>query len=104
MVTSYARIFMSQFKNIPNFNLYYSDTDSVDIDKDLDPKYIGNNLGQMKLESLFDEVVYLAPKVYAAKVGNEDLVKIKGLKNPISFEEMKSLLIKENKLEATHEK
>lgn len=28
-ITAYARIFMSQFKNNPNFNLYYSDTDSA---------------------------------------------------------------------------
>jgi hypothetical protein len=104
MVTSYARLIMSEFKNNPNFNLYYSDTDSIDIEQEIDPKYIGKELGQMKLECIFDEVVYLAPKVYGARLNNEDLVKIKGLKNPITFEEIKSLLIKDSKLQTHHDK
>jgi DNA polymerase family B len=110
MVTAYARIFMSQFKNNPNYTLFYSDTDSIDLDVKLDLKYVGKDLRQMKLENVFEEAVYLAPKVYAAKVFNEelnkteDLVKVKGLKNPISFNEMKELLIKDSNLQTKHEK
>jgi hypothetical protein len=57
---------MSKFKTRNDFNLYYSDTDSIDIDKDkaLDPKFIGPELGKMKLEHIFDDAIYLAPKVY----------------------------------------
>jgi hypothetical protein len=34
-ITSEARVYMSNFKNNPNFKLYYSDTDSIVIDKPL---------------------------------------------------------------------
>jgi len=53
---------MAQFKNIDNYNLYYTDTDSIYIDKPLDSKFIGPNLGQFKLENIFQEGVFLAPK------------------------------------------
>jgi hypothetical protein len=126
-ITSYARIHMSQFKsNNSNFKIFYTDTDSIDIDKPLDNKFIGNELGKMKLEHIFKEVVFLAPKVYAGtfKHNNEllELIKIKGFKinkfplshnNKIeiennninlSFKKMKELLIKNNNLEMKHEK
>jgi len=41
---------MSQFKNNPDFNLYYSDTDSIVINKPLSDHLIGNKLGLVKLE------------------------------------------------------
>jgi hypothetical protein len=41
-ITAYARIHMSQFKNNPNFNLFYNDTDSIYIDRPL-PKYLVDN-------------------------------------------------------------
>lgn len=34
-VTAYARIFMSIFKNNLDYNLYYTDTDSIFVDKPL---------------------------------------------------------------------
>jgi len=34
-ITAYARIHMSQFKNNSDYNLFYSDTDSIYIDKPL---------------------------------------------------------------------
>ena len=39
-VTANARIYMSQYKNNPDFNLYYSDTDSLLIDKPLSPELV----------------------------------------------------------------
>jgi hypothetical protein len=33
-ITSYSRIHMTQFKNNPKINLYYTDTDSIYIDED----------------------------------------------------------------------
>src|SRR5882762_5803605 len=47
-ITSYSRIYMTHFKNNDNYNLYYTDTDSIYIDKPLDPKFIGTKLGQFK--------------------------------------------------------
>nr|YP_010384622.1 hypothetical protein NDC34_mgp04 [Russula rosea]UHA57021.1 hypothetical protein [Russula rosea] len=57
-ITAYARIHMSQFKNNPNFNLYYSDTDSIYIDRAL-PEYLVNSkvLGKMKLEYILDDAI-----------------------------------------------
>jgi len=48
-ITAYARSFMSFFKNSSNFHLYYSDTDSILIDKVLPDLLVGKALGQLKL-------------------------------------------------------
>ncbi|OAX30510.1 hypothetical protein K503DRAFT_705180, partial [Rhizopogon vinicolor AM-OR11-026] len=63
-VTAGGRLWMAQFKNNPNYKLYYSDTDSIIIDKPLSDDKIGNNLGQVKLECTIKKAVFLAPKVY----------------------------------------
>jgi DNA polymerase type B, organellar and viral len=75
-ITAYSRIHMSNFKNNPCFNLYYSDTDSIDINKKLSEQFIGTELGKMKFENEFKEVVYLAPKVYGW-INNENKKKKK---------------------------
>jgi len=48
----------------------------------------------MKLEAILEEAVYLAPKVYGGRTRDSEYVKVKGLKNPISYNELKSLLKK----------
>jgi len=53
---------MSHFKNKDDYKLYYTDTDSIYIDKPLDSKFIGSELGQLKLENVFNEATFLAPK------------------------------------------
>nr|WVH38150.1 DNA polymerase [Poriella subacida] len=63
-VTAYSRIYMSKFKNSNDYNLYYSDTDSLFIDKNLPESLIGDKIGQFKLEYSFKEVVFLGPKIY----------------------------------------
>jgi hypothetical protein len=108
-VTAYARVYMSQFKNSDKYTLYYSDTDSIDIDKPLDSTLVGAELGMMKLEHIFEEATYLAPKVYGGivkedKFPEHELIKVKGLKNPISFQELKFLSNKDSKLEIGQEK
>ena len=71
---------MSAFKNNPNFNLYYSDTDSIVIDQELGPKAIGDKLGQFKLEHRISRAAFLAPKVYSfVTFEGEQVVKIKGV-------------------------
>jgi len=103
-VTGYSRIHMSQFKLMRGINVFYSDTDSIDLDKPLDPKFIGSEIGKMKLEQIFKKVVYLAPKVYGGVTSEYEYIKIKGLNNPISFDELSSLLVKDSKLEIPQEK
>jgi len=85
VVTASARIHMSQFKTDKSLNIYYTDTDSICIDQELDPKFIGNDLGKMKLEHIFDDAVFLSPEMYGGKNKDYQYVKIKGLKNSIPF-------------------
>jgi len=107
-ITAYGRIHMSQFKNDM---LYYSDTDSIAIEGELDTKYIGKELGKMELEKKYYKVLYLSPKVYIGlkldENNNETLsAKIKGVKNiskykdvskkipDLTFDRVKKLLLK----------
>lgn len=95
---------MSEFKTMDDITLFYSDTDSIDINKPLDPKYIGTGLGKMKLEHVFDDAIFLAPKVYGGITPSYEYVKVKGLKNPVSFNQLKPLLIKDANLKISQEK
>lgn len=50
-ITAYARIYMNQFLQNPNYKVFYTDTDSIVTDKPIDSKYIGTALGQFKYAS-----------------------------------------------------
>nr|YP_009690258.1 hypothetical protein PPIT_000142 [Porodaedalea pini]QEG57038.1 hypothetical protein PPIT_000142 [Porodaedalea pini] len=106
-ITSYARIHMSYLKNIAQLcglSILYMDTDSLSLNGKLDPNYIGTELGKLKLEHVFNEVVFLSPKVYAGKTDTYEYVKVKGLKNHISFDQMKPLLNKDESLKINQDK
>jgi DNA polymerase type B, organellar and viral len=103
-VTASARIHMSIFKANTKLEILYSDTDSIDLEEPLESKYVGTKLGEMKLEHIFDEAIFLGPKMYGGKTSEYEYVKIKGLKNPISFDELKPLLKKGSSLEVEQEK
>lgn len=99
---------MSNFKNLDNITLYYTDTDSVDFDKPLTEDLIGKSLGKLKLENVFKEAVYLAPKVYGAIIiknkKDKQYVRVKGLKNPVMYNELLPLLNKDYKISVKNEK
>lgn len=79
-ISSYARIHMTKFKNNPEFNLYYSDTDSIYVDKPLHPVFVGAEIGELKLENTFKEAIFLAPKVYSGVLDDgKEITKVKGL-------------------------
>jgi hypothetical protein len=108
-VTAYARIYMSQFKNNNNFNLYYSDTDSIVIDKELPKDHISKELGFLKLEHKIKRGVFLAPKVYALETEDgKSIVKVKGLsdeiQDQIDIDVIKRLLFKDSSMEFSQEK
>jgi DNA polymerase type B, organellar and viral len=86
-ITAYARIHMSQFKNNHNFNLYYSDTDSIYIDRPLSEHLVNSKvLGLMKLEYILVEAIFLAPKVYYLETEDgKTIYKVKGLKHEIEL-------------------
>src|ERR1700679_4339508 len=85
-------------------NIYAIDTDGIKIDCYLDIDEVHNKeLGKMKYEYTFIEGVFPAPKVYGGilekpyKKYEKELVKIKGLKNPIDYNQLK-LILKKNEL------
>ena len=86
-ITAYARIHRSQFKNNPNYNLYYTDTDSEYFDGPL-PDYMINSkkLGLMKLENTCNKAIFLAPKVYYLETEDGKIIyKVKGLKHEVEL-------------------
>jgi hypothetical protein len=79
-VTSGARMIMSNVKNREEFDLYYTDTDSIVINKPLPSEMVGSSLGQFKLEHEITKAVFLAPKVYGFETSDgQEIVKIKGV-------------------------
>lgn len=102
-ITSYARVHMSVFKNSDHFTLYYSDTDSIVIDRQLPEDLVGTFLGQMKLEYIIQKAVFLAPKVYGLITEDgQEVIKIKGINpsaaksNGIGFTQLSELLLEDS--------
>lgn len=100
-ITAGARVFMSAFKNNGLYTLYYSDTDSIIIDRLLNPKLVGSALGQLKLEHIIERAVFLAPKVYGlVDVDGTETIKIKGVTSDvtsnININDLEKLLIKDS--------
>jgi hypothetical protein len=108
-VTASGRMWMSTLKNNPNFNLYYSDTDSVAVDKPLPGFMIGEALGQFKLEYIIERAVFLAPKVYGLiTTDGDEIIKIKGINNEIvpdiHINDLEKLLVLDSSKEFMQEK
>jgi hypothetical protein len=100
-ITAGARIQMSYFKNNPNFNLYYSDTDSAVIDQQLPESMVGKELGLVKLEYAIKKAVFLAPKVYGlVTVDGDEIIKVKGVTEEVTSNltvgDLENLLILDN--------
>lgn len=69
--TAYSRITMSQFKNLPDNPLLYSDTDSVILEYPLTPQLKAQHVsttgeaGKLKFEGRWTDFVVRGPKTYA---------------------------------------
>jgi DNA polymerase elongation subunit (family B) len=87
-ITAYSRIHMSQFKNNPDINLYYTDTDSIYTDSDIDESFISNTiLGKLKVENICDKAIFLGPKLYCLLTESGKFIhKVKGLNRDVSLE------------------
>jgi hypothetical protein len=107
-VAAYARMYMAEFKIKYKDNLYYSDTDSLILDCELPQEYVGNALGQFKLEYLVEKGVFLGPKLYAIQVIEDgvlkDIVRVKGYKDKVSFNQLFNLLSPHSELVLNQEK
>lgn len=102
-ITAYARIHMSQFKNNSDYNLYYTDTDSIYIDKPLPVDLVNDKiLGKMKLENILKKAIFLAPKVYYLETEDGKVIyKVKGLSHNINLtlDDFTNLLYKDTILQ-----
>jgi hypothetical protein len=82
MVTSYAACFIHKFLNLPNNECYYSDTDYAVLEKELDPKYVGDELGQFKYLGKIKRGYFIGPKLYCIVFEYEKkIIKYKGIDN-----------------------
>lgn len=96
-VTAYGRIHMMRFKL--DDSSYYTDTDSIFLDKPLDPKYLGDDLGLMKDElsgKVIDEAYFLGIKQYGYTYyeNNRKIEKsvFAGVtRNSLSFDDIKNI-------------
>ena len=60
-------ISINEYKNLPNNPCIMIDTDSVVLLKKLEDKYVGRELGQMKLEHEIKHGIFIRKKLYAIK-------------------------------------
>lgn len=96
-ISAWSRIEMTKYVIEHSDSICCIDTDGCKITSTLDPSLVGKELGKMKFEGEFIEAVFIAPKVYGGiTTTHEMVVKVKGLKSPISYWELKSLLYKNN--------
>lgn len=81
-VTSYARsVMFNHFKNVGVNRVFYSDTDCIFTDRDL---CTSKDLGELKLESDFEKIIIVKPKMYAGRTKDgKDIIRVKGLTDRI---------------------
>ena len=66
-ISSYARMIINDYKNIPGNPCIMSDTDSAVLPKPLPNHQVGVELGQMKLEHEITEGIFIRKKFYSIK-------------------------------------
>ena len=115
-ISAYGRIHMSQFKNKVDYDLYYTDTDSIFINKPLPKNFTDDKLGSMKLENIFDEAIFIAPKVYGGVISNSvtkpnlnnSILVIRGLnlteKESINYFTVKQIMKRDGKIRLKQDK
>jgi hypothetical protein len=78
---AYSRILLNQYTNLPGNLAIYTDTDSVVLRKPLDDSMIGKDLGNMKLEHVIKQGIFIAPKTYIIKTTDGKIIsKAKGVR------------------------
>ena len=91
-VTSLSRQVMHKhFKKVGYDKVFYSDTDCIFTTRKLNTS---SELGELKLENKFDELMIIKPKFYAGLTEEKEIMKVKGLMGSIDtykqFKEMVS--------------
>jgi hypothetical protein len=93
-ISSYARIIINEYKNIPGNPLIMSDTDSAVLPHPLPDHLIGGELGQMKLENVITEGIFLKKKFYYIKNSNgQEIIRASGVDSShLNYESFTKLL------------
>lgn len=90
-ITAYAQMELMKFKNLKDNELFYSDTDSLIMSKELNNDLIHpTELGKLSLEHIIKEGYFISPKFYAFKDINDNIIiRSKGLnKGNITYDDV----------------
>jgi hypothetical protein len=78
-ITARAQMIMMDYKNNPDYDIYYTDTDSIFTNKPIPDYLIGDDIGQMKNETFdkfgvdfIDEACFIGIKKYGLSVTDKD--------------------------------
>jgi len=93
-ISSYARILINEFKNIPGNPCIMSDTDSAVLPYPLPDHLVEKSIGQMKLVSKINEGVFKKKKLYCIiDSNNQEIIKSSGVASSrLNYESFKKLL------------
>jgi len=93
-IAGYSKVSTHKFKNITDNPLIYTDTDSFVLSKDLNEKFIGKNLGQMKLENKIKEGIFAGKKLYCIiDYNNKQIIKASGIDSKkLNYSDFKELI------------
>lgn len=94
-VTAYGRIERIKYKTMPGYEVYYTDTDSIFVNKPHSTEMVGDGLGQMKDElkgGVRSKGYFLVIKKYCYIVNDETHSLFSGVKsNSLSVSEVETL-------------
>jgi hypothetical protein len=107
-ITSLSRVALFKYKKYckeNNIKVFYFDIDSIFTNKPLPNEFISDKLGDLKLEYIFKESIFLAPKMYGGiTTENKEVMKLKGFKNAknVGLDKLKLLLQKDFSFKLKH--
>ena len=93
-ISSYARILINEYKNIPGNPCIMSDTDSAVLPYPLPDHLVGKGIGQMKLVHKINSGIFIRKKLYAIiDSDNQEVVKSSGINpNKLNYNSFENLL------------
>jgi DNA polymerase type B, organellar and viral len=88
-IAGYTKLIMHKYKNIPDNPCIYTDTDSIVLKSKLPGKYLGKEIGQMKIEHIIKKGIFAGKKLYCIINNKQNLIiKASGIDgNKLSFKD-----------------
>jgi len=95
-ITAYARMYMFNiiYRLLDlGIEIYYMDTDSIAVNKQIPADLVGNSLGLFKLEHEVTKAYFISPKLYALKTeSGQTIVKAKGIGSKLEYNQFETLI------------